>query len=168
MYTHPRTSCAAMFWILWIYQIPKCQNKARKTPFSICPVYHPPERHIPSAWAQYGKTFLATGARFILRCKVTQKKWHLQIKVPFFCIFITFRLITLILAHIRAYMSIYFSPLFYAVGEVRPGFLFNVSEWRWFMLSIYVCFRHSPARSFAEWLFGWVSGGVHLAADLRW
>ena len=40
-----------------------CQNKARKTPLSICPVYHPPERHIPSARAQYGKTFLATRAR---------------------------------------------------------------------------------------------------------
>ena len=40
-----------------------CQNKARKTPFSICPVSYPPERHIPSAWVQYCKTFLATRAR---------------------------------------------------------------------------------------------------------
>ena len=62
-YTYLWTSCAAMFWMIRIYQIQGNQNKARKTPLSICPVYHPPERHIPSARAQYGKTFLATRAR---------------------------------------------------------------------------------------------------------
>ena len=52
--------------------------------FSICPYLLPhPERHIPSAWAKYCKTFLATGARFILRCKITQKKWHTQERTSF-------------------------------------------------------------------------------------
>ena len=107
--TYLWASCAAMFWVMWIYQIPGNQNKARKTPFSICPVFTPhPERHIPSAWAKYGKTFLATRAQFILRCKITKKKWHLQIKVPFFCIFIVFSAYyTYLGARLRLYVYIF-------------------------------------------------------------
>jgi hypothetical protein len=41
-------------------------HKALMTPFSICPYFIPPERHIPSARAKYGKTF-------VLRCKGTKK-----------------------------------------------------------------------------------------------
>ena len=41
-------------------------------------------------------------------------------------------------ATLRAvFMSIYFSPLFYAVGG-KSWFLFNVSEGRWFMLSLQI------------------------------
>jgi len=74
----------------WIYQIPVSQNKARKTPFQYVLYLPPPERHIPSAWAKYGKTFLATGARFILRCKITNNFWNTQIYRKVFLIFAYF------------------------------------------------------------------------------
>ena len=44
----------------------------------------PPERHIPSARAKYRKTFLATRAGFILRCKITTNIWLTQINCYFF------------------------------------------------------------------------------------
>ncbi len=74
--------------------------------FMSCTYPHP-ERHIPSVWAKYCKTFLATRARFILRCKITQKKWHTQICMSFFENLFNFYW--------------FMSPHFYAVGEVRPG-----------------------------------------------
>ena len=56
---------AALFWNSEFTRFRIAKTKRLRRLFSICPVYHPPERHIPSAWAQYSKTL-------VLRRKITQ------------------------------------------------------------------------------------------------
>ena len=117
----PWASCAAMFWIICEFtRFLLAKTKRVRRLFQYVLYLPPPERHIPSAWAKYCKTFLASRAQFILRCKITKKKWHLQIKVPFFCIFIAFRLITLYDgATLRAVLCLYVFLLFQSARKHR-------------------------------------------------
>ena len=72
--------------------------------------------------AKYCKTFLATWARFILRLQNYTKKMALANKSAIFLYFYSFSAYYAMLLRdaSRCFMSIYFSPLFYAVGKVRP------------------------------------------------
>ena len=72
-YTHHEHLVLQCFGTYWIYQIPNRQNKALKTPFSICPYpTHCKDKSL--AWAKY-------------ECKITNNFWIVQICKLHFAIF---------------------------------------------------------------------------------
>ena len=70
--------CCNVLDYFWICEIPISQNKARKTPFSICLVFTPTRKTYSLSVGKYGKTF-------VLRRKITTFFWDMQIYLQKSC-----------------------------------------------------------------------------------
>ena len=78
------------FGTLWIYQIPDSQNKARKTPFSICPVFTPTRKTYTLGVGKILQNFLSHRGTIHFALQNYTKKMTLANKSAFFLYFYSF------------------------------------------------------------------------------